>query len=626
MHRHLRIASSALFCMVIGFLCRASAADLRITSAIRHSDGRFEVSFASEPDHYYLLHRGGEVSSINAPVAAVLGGEGNATLEVNATDPGASFYRIASVPISEPLDTDGDGVDDATELLNGLDPLSAGGSIWTTIRETSPSRGERNVAVTRETILRFSRPLAPASVLSSSNFFATFGERRLLSRVELGTDRLTATLFHLEHLPPSARVGVTFDPKDLVDQDGRELDADGDSMPGGILRFEFETLSTTAVPGTIVVGHVHAAALGGGDDGSPTNQPLSGVVIQVDGAEETLRTTTDSLGFFRLDPAPAGNFFVTVDGRTALGSSYPEGGYYPFVRKAWSALPGHTNLANGTGEVFLPYIRANSLKAVSAVEETVIGFPPEVLAGNPALAGVSLTVPPNALFGDDGTRGGRVGIAPVPPDRLPEPLPPGLDFPLVITVQTDGPANFDRPVPVRFPNLPDPVTGVTLPPGAKSILWSFNHDTGAWEPQGEVTVSADGLYFDTDPGVGIRQPGWHGIFGVLLNTLSISRSCNKNECAFSVGTGILDCGYAIVTAPLSGVACVVVSGHYGAMSGLMQCLATDPTSCALTASVNVSSVLACGVKSIPGLGAMISCGGSILSIARSCLACAVDLP
>jgi hypothetical protein len=69
----------------------------------------------------------------------------------------------------------------------------------------------------------------------------------------------------------------------------------------------------------------------------------------------------------------------------------------------------------------------------------------------------------------------------VPPDRLPEPLPEGLNFPLVITIQTDGPRNFAAPVPVRFPNLPDPLTGVTLPPGEKTALWSFDHDKGYWE-------------------------------------------------------------------------------------------------------------------------------------------------
>jgi hypothetical protein len=104
-----------------------------------------------------------------------------------------------------------------------------------------------------------------------------------------------------------------------------------------------------------------------------------------------------------------------------------------------------------------------------------------------------------------------VGIAPVPPDRLPGQLPPGLNFPLVITVQTEGGENFDRPVPVRFPNLPDPVTGEVLPPGAKTALWSFNHDSGQWEIQGPMTVTADGRYAESDLGVGIRQPGWHAV-------------------------------------------------------------------------------------------------------------------
>jgi hypothetical protein len=103
-----------------------------------------------------------------------------------------------------------------------------------------------------------------------------------------------------------------------------------------------------------------------------------------------------------------------------------------------------------------------------------------------------------------------VGIAPVAPDRIPEPLPEGLNLPLVITVQTDGPANFDRPAPVVFPNVPDPETGEILPPGSKSALWSFNHDTGLWEIGGPMTVSSDGLWITSDPGVGIRQPGWHG--------------------------------------------------------------------------------------------------------------------
>ncbi|MCC6233065.1 MAG: hypothetical protein IT580_10505 [Verrucomicrobiales bacterium] len=375
------------------------------------------------------------------------------------------------------------------------------------VSETSPAAGESGVAVTRETIFRFSAPLAPDVVLSDDELHAEFGGRRILARAELSSDRRTATLFYLEYLPASARVRVILDATSLRDPSGVALDADGDGQPGGTRVLEFTTAGAAGLANTAVIGKVFASEKN--PDGS--NRPLENVTVTVDGSDETLRTTTDATGAFTLSPAPAGRFFVHVDGRTAVGSQWPGGAYYPFVGKAWEAVPGKTNnLAGGSGEIFLPLIQSDALRSVSTTEETKVTFAPSVVAANPALAGVEVNVPANSLFSDNGTRGGKVGIAPVPPDRLPEPLPPGLDFPLVITVQTDGGANFDRPVPVRFPNLPDPKTGVKLPPGATTVLWSFNHDTGRWEPQGTMTISADGQFAVSDAGVGIRQPGWHG--------------------------------------------------------------------------------------------------------------------
>ncbi len=383
----------------------------------------------------------------------------------------------------------------------------------TKITETSPAQGDDAVAVTRETILRFSGPLAANTTLTANQFHAEAAGRRILSRIELASDRRTATLFYLENLPGATRVRVTFDAAMVLDETGQALDADADGQPGGTASLEFNTLGTVAVSGTAIIGRVFASELKAGPDTgtNAVNRPLQGVTITVDGSEETLRTTTDAMGNFILDPCPAGRFFVHVDGRTANGSDWPNGAYYPFVGKAWEAMAGSkTNIASGTGMIYLPLIVPDTLQAVSATADTSIAFPDSVLQKNPALAGVFINVPANALLSENGVRGGRVGIAPVPPDRLPEKLPPGLNFPLVITVQTDGPANFDRPVPVRFPNLPDPVTGKKLAPGAKSALWSFDHDTGRWEIQGPMTVSADGKFIESDPGVGIRQPGWHG--------------------------------------------------------------------------------------------------------------------
>jgi hypothetical protein len=388
----------------------------------------------------------------------------------------------------------------------------------TTIRETSPVSGETGVAVTRETVVHFSAPLSTNASINTSNFFAGFGGRRILSRAELSSDRTKATLFYLEPLPGSARVVVVFDGSLVNGANGQAVDADGDGTPGGQGIITFDTLSLTTLPNTAVIGTVYASELVPGTDTGTNalNKPLAGVTITVDGMEQTLRAVTDANGNFKLSPVPPGRFFVHIDGRTVSDASanihYPDKSYYPFVGKAWDAVAGREdNLAGGNGKIYLPLITAGTLQPVSMTSDTVITFPPSVVSNNPALAGVSITVPANSLFSENGTRGGKVGIAAVPPDRLPGPLPPGLELPIVITVQTDGALNFDQPAPICFPNLPDPVLKTPPPAGTKQALISFNHDKGIWEAVGSMTVSADGKLICTDPGAGILQPGWHGV-------------------------------------------------------------------------------------------------------------------
>ena len=370
--------------------------------------------------------------------------------------------------------------------------------------------------MTRETIFRFNGPLNAGNDFEGA-FSATFGATPLAFNAHLSKDRKSVTLFYADILPASARIVATLDGDSLQSDSGISIDADNDGLPGGLTTIQFDTLSLSVVPNTSVCGRVFASELVMMDGATTTvNRPLAGVKITVDGMEEEINTTTDAMGNFRLDNAPAGRFFVHIDGRMVtealldgafVPTQFPEGPYYPFVGKAWESITGQeVNI----GDVFLPLILPGALQDVSMTEETMITFPQAVLDELPEFAGVGLVVPSDALFADDGTRGGKVGIAPVPPDRLPGPLPEGLDFPLVITVQTDGPTNFDEPVPVCFPNLPDPNTGEVLSPGEKSALWSFNHDTGRFEIVGPMTVNEDGTLVCSDDGVGIVAPGWHG--------------------------------------------------------------------------------------------------------------------
>src|SRR6185369_11061456 len=112
-----------------------------------------------------------------------------------------------------------------------------------------------------ESIVYFSRPLATNSMLTADNLYAGFGGRRILSRIELSSDRTRASLFYLEPLPGSAHINVVFDSTGLTDDLGQPIDPDGDGTPGGLHLFGFDTLNLTPLINTGVIGTVYASEL-----------------------------------------------------------------------------------------------------------------------------------------------------------------------------------------------------------------------------------------------------------------------------------------------------------------------------------------------------------------------------
>ncbi|MFG0244850.1 MAG: Ig-like domain-containing protein, partial [Phycisphaerales bacterium JB052] len=512
---------------------------------------------------------------------------------------------------------------------------------WTAALDNAPARlvfmspfaGEDDVAVTRETIVEFDHPVESGSVTSSA-IFAQFAGSPLPAMLHQSPSGSRVTLFYEENLQASARIRVTVDGDQLIDDLGFAVDSDSDGDPGGVRAFDFDTLSLTEIPGTAVCGRVFASELD--DDGiTSVDVPLAGVTITVDGREDELFAITDEMGNFRLEPAPVGRFFVHIDGRTSTNADIPDGAYYPFVGKVFKSVAGQeTNpkgmpvATAGKGEIYLPLVAPDALRPVSQTQDTVVGFPQSVIdsfADQPdfqqALIDTSITVPADSLFADDGTRGGQVGIAPVPRDRLPGPLPPGLDIPLIITVQTDGPTNFDNPVPAVFPNLPDPNTGEMLPPGATTALWSFDHDLGEWVLNGTMTVSADGLFAVPDDGTGIRAPGWHGsapgappppMPPLPPPPCPPGGGGPDPDCGISIGFGVIDCGFGILgTLPGVGCAMGVSRGVLGTMRDCAIAAGSGQGGCGASAAANtLSAALGC----VPGLGSI----GSVMSAAVTC--------
>ncbi len=376
------------------------------------------------------------------------------------------------------------------------------------ITDVSPADGEALVSLTREAIIRFSERVNPATITPESVKFIASGQEVPGRLVVSSTERF-ATFFPESPWPASTVIRLSVGGSLIQARNGDRLDADGDGTSGGTGQADFRTLPLTRIQGTDVWGYVYDS-YNRNPDGS--NIPIVGATIRVDALPEA-NAVTDENGYFILRNMPAPAFFVHVDGTTAINA--PPGTIYPSVGKPFHSVPGQSTQLNMQGvpfNVYLPPMSIGDVKPLSATEDTVVGFGAGGLAElaamfpaiDPALwQQVEVTYPAGSAIDEQGNVATQAIIIPVPPNRIPAPLPPNLNPKLVISVQAMGATNFDVPAPVTFPNLDG------LEPGEKSLIFSFNHDAGHWEVIGTGTVSTDGLMVVSDPGVGILAPGWH---------------------------------------------------------------------------------------------------------------------
>ena len=372
----------------------------------------------------------------------------------------------------------------------------------------SPANAEESVSLTRATVVRFDDAVVPETV-DAESFYLTAQGRRVPGRIQVSATERFATFYHADPLPASTQVQVVVDGTGIMGRNGLALDADGDGTPGGMATASFRTLPLTRIPGTDVFGFVYDAYFKN-PDGS--NIPIVGATIRVDGLPEA-DAVTDETGRFELHDLPAPDFFVHIDGTTATNA--PAGFGFPSVGKAFPSVPGHSVQLTKNGrpfDVFLPPLALGDFEPLSPTADTAVGFGPAGLAEVAAILPdvdpsvfrrVQVVFPAHSAVDESGTPATQGIIIPVPPDRLPGPLPSNLSPRLVISIQTPGATTFDVPAPVMFPNLEG------LAPGEQALFFSFNHDAGRWEEIGTGTVTDDGLMVASDPGVGIRAPGWH---------------------------------------------------------------------------------------------------------------------
>jgi pyruvate, water dikinase len=108
-------------------LCMGAAdGEFRITRAERDSRGRVTVTVQGEAGYYYRLLRGPQPGDCTFPAALSSGGTGEVMLTDSVPLLSSAFYQVQRVVWTAPLDSDGDGISDTSELQSvQANPLNA---------------------------------------------------------------------------------------------------------------------------------------------------------------------------------------------------------------------------------------------------------------------------------------------------------------------------------------------------------------------------------------------------------------------------------------------------------------------------------------------------------------------
>ena len=502
-------------------------------------------------------------------------GAGNALTALSyAIDGGPPVAMIfgAGGSFDSALDLSGVALGDHTIVISATDAL--GNTVQETLDITidalpftvtalTPDRNESDVGVTYRPSVSFSRAVDIATLTADSFYVTDASGAKVPATIVPYQDGTGAWLLFDTAMPGAQRMTVHLDGDAIRSVDGITLDANG-AAPGVDLDRYFTTVSTASVAGTSITGvvldpgadfepgtrdDVRAGPNGLNDfAGNTYLNPLAGVKVFILGRED-LFAITDANGRFTLNDTPTGNVKLVVEGRTATNA--PDGFYFPemvmelnvkagVVNTAMSSMgPIDAQLDNvGNQALYLPRIDSSILKAVSATETTVVQGSSVGGTGLTAeqAALIKLTIAPGSFVDDHGNpvAAPQIGIAPVPASLVRDMLPPGVvNHSFDFTIQAPGTSVFTEEVQLTLPNT------FGLAPGSKTNVLSFDHTTGRLVINGTATVSADGLTVTTDPGSGVKAPGWHGItdgtsFGhldasVLCGTLDPSQLLNMQD-------------------------------------------------------------------------------------------------
>ena len=220
-------------------------------------------------------------------------------------------------------------------------------------------------------------------------------------------------------------------------------------------------------------------------------QPIEGVAVRI----RNVKAETDANGYFTLNDVPSGKRHLMIHGETAKKKD----GHHPTIPLTVYIEPNKIN--NMPFQIYLHKQKNRNFKGINSNEDTILT--------DREVPGFEMRIPKGVkIKGWDGNANLKVSVTTVPTDRLPvKPLPDNANVRTVYMFYFDkiGGGIPDQPIPVKSRN------DLGLLPGEKAVLWYYDESPNEgeapndWAIAGTGTVTPDGKYIVSDPGVGIPK-------------------------------------------------------------------------------------------------------------------------
>jgi len=220
-------------------------------------------------------------------------------------------------------------------------------------------------------------------------------------------------------------------------------------------------------------------------------EPVVGATVRTN----EVSTVTDDNGEFLLENIRAGKRTLFLDGSTAKDKN----GHYPTIPITVDIQADDVNFLP-----FQPYFHRQKNYNFAQINPAA-----DTMLTDPEAPGFEMRIPAGVdIVGWDGLRNVKVSVRTVPTDRLPvKPLPDNAYVRTVYMFYFNkiGGGMADRPIPITAKN------DLGILPGEKAILWYYDESPiegdapNDWAIAGTGTVSPDGKYIVSDPGVGIPK-------------------------------------------------------------------------------------------------------------------------